>query len=65
VNYSEARLRFPESGWFRSVWPGAPDTVRCANPQHTQVLCSVLNWVPNLILLLVCVEPYAPVIHEF
>jgi hypothetical protein len=23
------------------------------------------NLVPNLNLLLVCVEPYAPVIHEF
>jgi hypothetical protein len=40
-------------------------TVWCANSQHTQVLCSVSNWVPNLISFLVCVEPYAPVIHEF
>jgi hypothetical protein len=27
------------------------------------LLC--FNLVPNLNLLLVCVEPYAPVIHEF
>jgi hypothetical protein len=72
VNYSGARLRFPQSGWMKPVrtWctrhcPVAQQTVRCANSQHTQVLCSVSNWVPNLNLLLVCVEPYAPVIHEF
>jgi hypothetical protein len=40
-------------------------TVRCANFQHTQVLLLQLNCVPNLVLFLVCVEPYAPVIHEF
>jgi hypothetical protein len=31
VNYIGARLHFPESGWFNSVWPWCtPDTVRCA-----------------------------------
>jgi hypothetical protein len=34
VNYSGARLRFPESGWL---------AVRCAIFQHTQVLCSISN----------------------
>jgi hypothetical protein len=28
-------------------------------------LLLLLNWVPNLIILLVCVEPYAPVIYVF
>jgi hypothetical protein len=72
VNYRGARPRIPESGWLTSVrsWctghcPMAHRTVRCANSQHTQVLCSVSNCVPNLNILLVCVEPYAPVIHEF
>jgi hypothetical protein len=47
---------FPESGWLTLF--GAPD--------HN-TLSSLLrfNLVPNLNLLLVCVEPYAPVIHEF
>jgi hypothetical protein len=50
VNYSGARLRFPESGWLTPVWswctghcPVAHWTVRCAILQHTQVLCSVSN----------------------
>jgi hypothetical protein len=45
VNYSGVRLRFPESGWLDPVrsWctehcPVAQWTVRCARPQHTQVL---------------------------
>jgi hypothetical protein len=79
VNYSGARPRFSDSGWLRVVRPGAPDnvrwctghcpmvhrTVRCAILQHAQVLLLHLNCVPNLISFLVCVEPYAPVIHEF
>jgi hypothetical protein len=32
--------------------PVAHQTVRCANFQHTQVLCSVSNCVPNLILFI-------------
>jgi hypothetical protein len=50
---------------------GAPNTVRwhtghSGAPYHN-TLNSLLrsNLVPNLNLLLVCVEPYAPVIHEF
>jgi hypothetical protein len=45
VNYSGARLRFPESSWFDVVrsWctghcPAAHRTVQCVIPQHTQVL---------------------------
>jgi hypothetical protein len=36
-------------------------------PVHSTLkfLLLLLNWVPNLNILLVCVEPYAPVIHEF
>jgi hypothetical protein len=50
---------------------GAPDTVRWHTgqfgaPDHS-TLSSLLrfNLVLNLNLLLVCIEPYAPVIHEF
>jgi hypothetical protein len=53
VNYSGARLSFPESGWFIFVrtWCAghflvAHRTVRCASPQHTQVsflLCVVVG----------------------
>jgi hypothetical protein len=72
VNYRGACLCFPEIGWLTSVRPWCTEhclvahrTVRCASPQHTQVLLLLLNWVPNLKILLVCVEPYAPLIHEF
>jgi hypothetical protein len=72
VNYNGACLRFLESGWLTPVrswctghYPVAHRTVRCSNLQHTQVLLLLSNCVPNLNLLLVCVEPYAPVIHEF
>jgi hypothetical protein len=65
VNYSEARLHFPESGWFNSVRPWC--TRHC--PMHHfsahSRSCSIFNCVPNLISFLVCVEPYAPIIHEF
>jgi hypothetical protein len=72
MNYSGARLGILESGWFGVVrsWC-TPDTVRWHTGQSgaplsaPQVLCSVFNCVPNLISFLVCVEPYAPVIHEF
>jgi hypothetical protein len=46
------------------VRPGAPDTVWCAKIQHTLVLCSNFDCVPNWISFLVCVEPYAPVIDD-
>jgi hypothetical protein len=65
VNYSGARPGIPESDWFITVRPSASDTVRCANFQHTQGFALVFYWVPNLISFLVCVEPCAPVIHEF
>jgi hypothetical protein len=62
---AERALEFPRVAGWHLYGPGAPNTVRCANFQHTQVLCFVSNWVPNLISFLVCVEPYAPIIHEF
>jgi hypothetical protein len=71
VNYSGAHLNFPESGclapvrpWCSEHCPVAHRTVRCARPQHKSLLL-LLNWVANLNILLVCVEPYAPVIHVF
>jgi hypothetical protein len=72
VNYSEACLRFPESGWLDPVrslciehCPVAHRTVRCAIPQHTQVLFAPFELGPQLEYLLVCVEPYAPVEYVF
>jgi hypothetical protein len=60
VNYSGAALQKPEGGKYEGVRPWSPDS---PVPQ-TRVLfgffCSfLLN--PNLDLLLVCVEPFAPV----
>jgi hypothetical protein len=55
----------PRVASSRLYGPGAPDTVRCAKNQHTKVLLLQLNCVPNLIYFLVCVDPYAPVVHEF
>jgi hypothetical protein len=72
VNHSGARLHFPESvrltpvrSWCTGHCPVAHRTVRYANSQHTQVLLLLWNCVPNLNLLLVCVEPYAPIIYKF
>jgi hypothetical protein len=55
VNYSGARLHFPESGWLTLIrtWctghcPVAHRTVRCARPQHIQVLFAPFELVPNL-----------------
>jgi hypothetical protein len=62
---AEHAFVFPRVAGWHLYGPGAPEIVRCANTQHTQVLCSVSNLVHNLNLLLVCVEPYAPVIHKF
>jgi hypothetical protein len=41
--------------------PGAPDTVRCARPRFSSVSFAPFFLNPNLIFLLVCVEPLAPV----
>jgi hypothetical protein len=38
VNYSGAPLDFPEGDEFDVKSPGAPDTVRCARPEHTSVI---------------------------
>jgi hypothetical protein len=42
----------------RTGQSGAPD-------YNTLSFLLRFNLVPNLNLLLVCIEPYAPVIHEF
>jgi hypothetical protein len=62
---AERTLKFPKVASLELYGHGAPDTVRCAIFQHTQVLLLQINCVPNLISFLVCVEPYASVIHEF
>jgi hypothetical protein len=72
VNYSGARLRFsPE--WLlgsctalvqRTLSGGKPDNPVRQTTTHSS-LFSPFELVPNLNILLVCVEPYAPVIHEF
>jgi hypothetical protein len=48
----------------RTLSGGTPDSPVRQSTAHS---CSLLhfNLVHNLNLLLVCVEPYAPVIHEF
>jgi hypothetical protein len=48
----------------RTLSVGTPDSP-VPQLQHTQVLAPVFDRVSNLISLLVCVEPYAPIIHEF
>jgi hypothetical protein len=42
VNYSEARLEFPESGWFGGHLAGAPNSGRCTIFQHTLILAPFL-----------------------
>jgi hypothetical protein len=68
VNYSGARPLKPEGEefevdqpWCTGHSPVAHRTVRCARPGFSSVsFCSfLLN--PNLIFILVCVEPLAPV----
>jgi hypothetical protein len=61
VNYSGAAFLKPEGGKFEVVWPLAPDTVRCAKPGFSSVSFAPFFLNPNLIFLLVCVEPLAPV----
>jgi hypothetical protein len=60
VNYSGAALLKPEGGKFEVVRPWAPDTVRCARPGFSSVSFAPFFLNPNLIFLLVCVEPLAP-----
>jgi hypothetical protein len=43
---------------------GTPDSPVRQSTTHLNSLLQ-FNLVPNLNLLLVCVEPYAPEIHEF
>jgi hypothetical protein len=69
VNYSGARSQKLEGEELKSIHPGAPDTVRWHTGQSGApdqgslrfLLLFFLN--PNLDLLLVCVEPLAPVQH--
>jgi hypothetical protein len=68
VNYSGAALLKPEGGKFRLVrsWctrhcPVAHRTVRCAGPGCSSVSFAPSFLNPNLIFLLVCVEPLASV----
>jgi hypothetical protein len=65
VNYSGARLKKPESGWFELYGPGAPDTIRCAVPQHTQVSFAPLNLIPNLNIYWFELNLFAPVEQVF
>jgi hypothetical protein len=61
VNYSGAASRILEGGKFRVELPGAPDTVRCARPGLPLGCLLLFLFEPVLGLLLVCVEPLAPV----
>jgi hypothetical protein len=68
VNCSGAALLKPEGGKFRLVrpWctghcPVAHRTIRCARPGYSSVSFAPFFLNPNLIFLLVCVEPLAPV----
>jgi hypothetical protein len=61
VNYSGARPQKPEGEELKSIDPGAPDIGRCARPGFSSVSFAPFFLNPNLIFLLVCVEPLAPV----
>jgi hypothetical protein len=61
MNYSLAALQKPESEELESIAPGAADTVRCARPGFSSVSFAPFFLNPNLIFLLVCVEPLASV----
>jgi hypothetical protein len=75
VNYSGVASRIPEGGKFGVGFPGASDTVRWCTGHcsvaHRTVRCAKLGlplgcpllslFEPFLGLLLVCVEPLAPV----
>jgi hypothetical protein len=64
VNYRGVALEKPEGEEFRVVrswctghYPVAHRTVRCARPGHPSVSFAPFFLNPNLIFLLVCVEP--------
>jgi hypothetical protein len=61
VNYSGGQSQKPEGGKFGVIFPGAPDTVRCARPGLPSVVFCSFYLNPFLDFLLVCVEPLAPV----
>jgi hypothetical protein len=61
VNYSGARPQKPEGEELESIARGAPDIVRCARPGVSSVSFAPFFLNPNLIFLLVSVEPLAPV----
>jgi hypothetical protein len=61
MNYSGVAPRISEGGKFGVELPGAPDTVRCAKPGLPLGCLLLFLFEPFLGLLLVCVEPLAPV----
>jgi hypothetical protein len=61
VNYSGAALLKLEGEELESIAPGAPDTVRCARLGFSSISFAPFFLNPNLIFLLVCIEPLAPV----
>jgi hypothetical protein len=67
----EGAFEFPRVVASDLYGHGAPDTVwwhtkQSGAPVHSTVKSLLLLiLVPNLNFLLVCVEPYAPIIHEF
>jgi hypothetical protein len=48
----------------RTISGGTPDSLLRQIPAHSKSFAP-LNCVPNLISFLICVDSYAPVIHEF
>jgi hypothetical protein len=50
-------VRNPKVKSLELYGPSAPDTVRCARPGHPSVSFAPFFLNPNLIFLLVCVEP--------
>jgi hypothetical protein len=62
VNYSRVAPQQPEAEQFRVDLPGAPDTVRCARPGQPSVGFAPFYLNPFLDIILVCVEPLAPVV---
>jgi hypothetical protein len=68
MSYSGARPQKPEGEefevdrpWHTEHCPVAHRTVRCARPEFSSVSFTPFFLNPNLIFLLVCVEPLAPV----